>query len=357
MSPIAKNLQQCFDAEDGACPKGEVITKVAETPVASAEVMPAPALPAKMPAESEALAARVAPDEVAAAAPLPEPAHEPSDDDLFFAESKDFITREAQFQAKKAPAHKEDSESEFEDEGDEKAKPVRKPKAKAKSKAKSKPGPKAKAKAKAKAKGKRGLEPGTKAKKSPTGKAKAKAKSNKKPAPKMEDPEDEPSPVPEDPEASAPVAMEKVSKAEARPRGRKSGKQKATFARRYRPDSCVYAGKRWDCMRDCFDLLIRDHVTNASTVEATVLQLMPYALRVCMCDMGFEMPLKVSYWNYTMEMVKDNGNVDGTNIRAFCKKTAQSFLTLEQVQSAWSSFVLACSVEVRYVAIPARACF
>ena len=59
-------------------------------------------------------------------------------------------------------------------------------------------------------------------------------------------------------------------------RARQAGKErkpKATFARRYRPEGCVFAGRRWDCMRDSFDLLIRCRVMQASRAEVPRLQL------------------------------------------------------------------------------------
>ena len=60
---------------------------------------------------------------------------------------------------------------------------------------------------------------------------------------------------------------------------------------------------------------------------------------VCvLCDAS-----QVMYWNHTMDLSKDVGNVDGTNIKASCAKTAQSFLALEQVQSAWPSIMISSS--------------
>ena len=264
MSPISKNLQELFnEAADPEPVKDSGASASGVRAAASGEIE----------------------EDVKPVADGP-----PDPEDLFNCEAKDFITRESQF-AKKPDD--EDDENDMEKEHEAKAKT----KAKAKAKAKAKSTAKAKGGAKASAKGEVEAEEGSGKKKGRPRKAvtgddglETKAKASDE----MEKKDDEPGEVvdPEgggddtEPAESAPTNPKKSTKPR-KPKTEQTSEPKATnakaakkepeanegdpkpiFARRYRPGFCVFAGKRWDAIKDSFELHIESRVRYPSTVSA-----------------------------------------------------------------------------------------
>ena len=247
----------------------------------------------------------------------PEPVHVLGEHDLFFAEANCFITREAQFASKQDVVEKE-AGNEDEWSGGEDEDTSKKPKkGRAKAKAKGKPKGKAKAspkeKAKASPKGKTKASPEEKPEASPkakakaqsaeptaqvTAKAKAKGSVKRKPAAKpqknveeqphgkpeampQEQPQVKPDPRPSDyehdtsdeepqqePKPGAGEAKKDASNAGVDGQSRKRQKPKATFARRYRPETCAFAGQKWDSIKQAFELHVAGRVARASSIEA-----------------------------------------------------------------------------------------
>ena len=204
------------------------------------------------------------------------PEQTPEDDDLFYANATEYITREAQFAQKaECEASEAAAKPKAKAKGRPKAKAQAKKKAKAKANAKN---PKPKAVAKAKAKGK--------------AKAKAKAKGGKKTkgtgASKSWDEESEGEALEDDlvlevePEDEKPQSEKKKKEAKPKPKQSKPSSKshdtslpgatgKASFARRYRPMKDAFAGQKWDCLREAFFLHVHRHVISPSKVEAALL--------------------------------------------------------------------------------------
>ena len=52
------------------------------------------------------------------------------------------------------------------------------------------------------------------------------------------------------------------------------------------------------------------------------------------------------YWNFVIECSKESRTkIDGSNIKKFCVKIAEEFLTLEDVQGCWF-YINVCSVKL-----------
>ena len=173
------------------------------------------------------------------------------EDDLFHTETKDFITREAQFQHKKEQASDPAEEDLFEEEPENKKAKKGKGRKVAKRPATKKGAEKAKAAPKAKGR--------------PKAKAKAKTRARataKKPDTTAVSEDAEHQEAEDEGEADAEEAPKKKA---ARGAGHKP---KATFARRYRPELDAWAGLKWDSIKDAFNLHLRHRLMNVSKMEA-----------------------------------------------------------------------------------------
>ena len=285
LSPVAKNLRGQFQALGSVSEPSKPLDPSAEPPTQPLTV-PGPSM--EQQAETPLEDAPKEPSPVAADMAVEEDSGNP---DLFFAEAKDFTTREAQFGEQAPPRPKAQA----------KAKSKGKPSPKAKGKAKSKPKAKAAAaKAKAKANGKgKGKDKGKRGR----GAAKAKAKSvqkKKKTKTAAQDKDDngwetdeveevhsdasekpcsKRSRSPEDletkqsstnkpsPKSKGCKATAKAPKETPKTKEKSEKKEKASFARRYRPMKDAWAGQKWDQLKAAFCLHIQPKVVRPSSLE------------------------------------------------------------------------------------------
>ena len=169
--------------------------------------------------------------------------------DAFFDEST--VTRAQQMMAKDAMMAKDVDNENSDDEDMEPGKVSKRPAAKVGR-------PKGKAKAKGKASTKR--QPKKRPSKAPAvqeeaGEAPSQAEKVEGPIHLDADDEEEP----EAPSQKDPI------KAKPNPR---LPKEKATFARRYKPEKDIYAGRKWTAIKDAFQLILAGKVKKASQLEA-----------------------------------------------------------------------------------------
>ena len=261
LSPVAKSLRASFDAV-AVAPSS---TSPAKKPAKHLnDLEPSQAtLPAKLPEPGDATLVH-----------FPEPAQKDDakptasleakpvealadadcsgeEEDLFHAEATEFLTREAQFVQK--------AEAEKAKKGKPKA--AAKPKAKAKSTAKAKATSKAKAVPKAKGKVKKRPAASKSWEERSEGEASESEAANDDGDPGEEGAE--PTAV-ENQKSKAKLASSKSRKA----KDKRDGKEKKSFARRFRPMKDVFAGQKWDCLKQAFFVHINEHVRMASKVEA-----------------------------------------------------------------------------------------
>ena len=345
LSPVAKNLRDNFELA-----RGDTL-KLGEAPEPEATVTK----PLTEPCEPE----QPEESEPAAAVDAGQDGSEAVDDgqdgsqggDLFFAEAKDFLTRESQF-GEDAPVRTRAAA---------KGKAKARTKAKAKAKAAGRPKAACKAKAKAKAKSKAAAKPKTKQPRKPKAATEdddgawdaddiagpdAQGELQSKDVQECpEEPVDlettptktrkskEPRKAKEPGKCMQASKSSKSPKPEVTKKTRKmppKGQEKASFARRFRPMKDAYAGQRWDQLKGAFGLHVQPKVVKVSYMEAGSLQspLFSSFLTFIPCQVGF--------WNYAMEFMKDEKKarqIDGTNLKQVCNKAARNFLTLEWVQS------------------------